>query len=166
LSHGKTPQQGVGLYKESIRRIKQLPGVDNVALGTMTRWRDAGAYGFGFQFSADGHVRAGGEADPSNRFRIVSPGFFASLGLPMIAGRDFNDLDRGDKDLVVIVSQSVAQRMFPNGDAVDRHVMWTDRVMKFIDVSTAPRRIIGVAADVEDENVQPSPDHLPAFRAG
>jgi hypothetical protein len=75
----------------------------------------------------------------------------------MIAGRDFNDLDRGDKDLVVIVSQSVAQRMFPNGDAVNRHVMWTDPVMKFIDVSTAPRRIIGIAADVEDENIQPGP---------
>jgi predicted permease len=157
MSYGKTPQQVVGLYKESIRRIKQLPGVDNVALGTMTPWRDAGAYGFGFQFSADGHVRAGGEEDPRGRLRIVSPGFFASLGVPMIAGRDFNDLDRGDKDLVVIVSQSVAQRMFPNGDAVNRHVMWTDPVMKFIDVSTAPRRIVGIAADVEDENIQPGP---------
>jgi ABC-type antimicrobial peptide transport system permease subunit len=47
--------------------------------------------------------------------------------------------------------------MFPNGDAVNRHVNWTDPVMKFIDVSTAPRRIVGVAADVEDENIQPGP---------
>jgi hypothetical protein len=47
--------------------------------------------------------------------------------------------------------------MFPNQDAVNRHVMWTDPVMKFIDVSTAPRRIVGVAADVDDENVVPGP---------
>jgi len=58
---------------------------------------------------------------------------------------------------VVIVSQSVAQRMFPNQDAVNRHIMWTDPVMKFIDVSPAPRRIVGVVADVDDENVVPGP---------
>src|SRR5207245_10926443 len=58
---------------------------------------------------------------------------------------------------VVIVSASLAQRMFPNQDAVNRHVKWTDPVMKFIDVSPAPRRIVGVAADVDDENVVPGP---------
>jgi hypothetical protein len=45
--------------------------------------------------------------------------------------------------------------MFPNGDAVNRHLMWTDPVMKFIDVSTGPRRIVGVSADLDDENVVP-----------
>lgn len=155
MSYGKTQEQIAGLYRESIRRIKELPGVDNVAVGTMTPWRDAGAFGPGFWFSAEGHVRAAGEEDPRGRFRMVSPGFFASLGVPMIAGRDFNDGDRNGKELVVIISQSVARRMFPNQDAVNRHVMWTDPVMKFIDVSTAPRRIVGIAADVDDENVQP-----------
>jgi putative ABC transport system permease protein len=157
ISYGKTPQQVVGQYKEFMRRIKELPGVDNVAWGMITPWRDAGSFGPGFQFSADGHVRAAGEEDPLGRFRTVSPGFFASLGVPMIGGRDFNEGDRNDKDLVVIVSQSLAQRMFPNQDAVNHHLMWTDPVMKFIDVSTAPRRIVGVAADVDDENVDPAP---------
>jgi predicted permease len=157
MSYGKTPEQILNLYKESIRRIKELPGVDNVALGTFTPWRDAGAFGPGFLFSADGHVRAAGEEDPRGRFRIVSPGFFASLGVPIVAGRDFNEGDRNGKESVVIVSQSVARRMFPHQDAVDRHVMWTDPIMKFIDVSTAPRRIVGVAADVDDENVEPGP---------
>jgi hypothetical protein len=90
-------------------------------------------------------------------FRTVSPGFFAALGVPIIAGRDFNDADRKSTEPVVIVSQSVAQRMFPNQDAVNHHLMWTDPVMKFIDVSTGPRRIIGVAADMDDENVVPGP---------
>ena len=47
--------------------------------------------------------------------------------------------------------------MFPNREALNRHLMWTDPVMKFIDVSTGPRRIVGVAADVDDENVVPGP---------
>jgi putative ABC transport system permease protein len=57
----------------------------------------------------------------------------------------------------VVVSQSIAQRMFPNQDAVNRHMMWTDPVLKFIDVSPTPRRIVGVAADVDDEHVMPVP---------
>jgi hypothetical protein len=47
--------------------------------------------------------------------------------------------------------------MFPNQDAVNHHMGWTDPVMKFIDVSTGSRRIVGVAADVDDENVVPGP---------
>ena len=155
MSYGKTPDQVVDFYRETIRRITELPGVDRVAVGTVVPWRDAGSFGPGFEFSADGHVRGPGEEDPRGRFRTVSPGFFAALGVPIIAGRDFNDGDRKGSEPVVIVSQSLAQRMFPNQDAVNRHLMWTDPMMKFIDVSQAPRRIVGVAADVDDENVVP-----------
>jgi hypothetical protein len=102
-------------------------------------------------------VRAPGEEDPRGRLRTISPGFFAALGVPIIAGRDFNEADRRDSEPVVIVSQSLAQRMFPNQDAVNHHFMWTDPVMKFADISTGPRRIVGVVADVDDENVVPGP---------
>ena len=157
ISYQRTPVQVVGFYKETIRRITELPGVDRVALGTVVPWRDAGSFGPGFEFSADGHVRGPGEEDPRAQLRTVSPGFFAALGVPIIAGRDFNDSDRRGGEPVVVVSQSLAQRMFPNQDAVNRHVMWTDAVMKFIDISTEPRRIVGVAADVDDEHVVPGP---------
>ncbi len=157
MSYGKTPEQILGFYNEAMRRIKELPGVDGVSVGSQVPWRDAGAFGPGFEFSADGHVKVSGEEDPRGRFRAVSPGFFASLGVPMLAGRDFNDNDRKGKELVVIVSQSLAQRMFPNQDAINHHMTWTDPVMKFVDIATTPRRIIGVVADVEDENIVPGP---------
>jgi putative ABC transport system permease protein len=157
MPFGKTPEQITSFYQETVRRIAALPGVDGVAVGSSVPWRDAGNFGPGFEFSADGHVRAPGEEDPRGRFRTVSPGFFAALGVPLIAGRDFNAADRKGSEPVVIVSQSVAQRMFPNQDAVNRHVMWTDPVMKFIDVSPAPRRIVGVVGDIDDENVVPGP---------
>ena len=66
--------------------------------------------------------RPTGEEDPRARFRTVSPGFFAALGVPIIAGRDFNASDRNDSEQVVIVSQSVAQRLFPDQDAVNRRM--------------------------------------------
>jgi putative ABC transport system permease protein len=157
ISYSRTPDQVQGFYREAMRQIVALPGVDRVAVGTVVPWRDAGLFGPGFQFTADGHVRASGEEDPRAQFRTVSPEFFAALGVPIISGRDFNDADRKDTEKVVIVSHSVAQRMFPNQDAVGHHFMWSDPVMKFIDVSAEPRRIIGVATDMDDERVVPGP---------
>ena len=157
MSYGRTPDQIVGFYKEAMRRISELPGVERVAVGTTVPWRDKGGFGPGFQFSVEGYAKAPGEDDPRAQFRTISPGFFAALDVPIVAGRDFSEADRRDADRVVIVSQSVARRMFPNQDAVNRQLYWTDPVMKFIDVSQEPRRIVGVAADVDDENVVPGP---------
>jgi putative ABC transport system permease protein len=157
VTEGRTPEQIQGFYREAMRQIAALPGVDRVAVGSAVPWRDAGIWGPGFEYSADGHAHGPGEEDPRAMFRTVSPGFFSALGVPIIAGRDFNDADRKDTEKVVIVSQSLAQRMFPNQDAVNHHLMWTDPVMKFIDISEEPRRIVGVAADLDDENVVPGP---------
>src|SRR5262249_24127611 len=113
MSYGRTPDQVVNFYKEATRRANALTGVHPPAPGTLTPWRDVGTFGPGFEFSTDGHVKAAGEEDPRARFRTVSPGFFAAIGVPIVGGRDFNDNDRKDGEPVVIVSQSVAQRMFP-----------------------------------------------------
>ncbi len=156
VSYERGPAQTARFYKDVIARISTLPGVERVAVGTIVPWRDAGTFGPGFQFSAEGYSKVNGEEDPRARFRTVSPGFFAALGVPIIAGRDFSEADRHGAEPVVIVSQSVAQRMFGGADAaLNRHMMWTDPVMKFIDVSTGPRRIVGICADLDDENVVP-----------
>jgi putative ABC transport system permease protein len=157
VSYARKPHEIIGFYREAIRRISELPGVERAAAGSAVPWRDAQDQVFAAQFSAEGYVKANGEEDPRARFRAVSPGFFASLGVPINAGRDFNEADRRDAEKVVIVSQSLAKRMFPNQDAVNRRLMWTDPVMKFIDVSPEPRRIVGVVADIDDENVVPGP---------
>jgi len=167
MSYGKTPQQVVDFYKEAIRRIDALPGVSKTAFGDVVPWRDSDPTGLGLQFSADGHVHAAGVEDPRAQWRVISPGFFAALGVPIIAGRDFNALDgQNDKneEPVVIVSETLAQRMFPNQDAVNRHVYWTDPVLQFFPGTDleksrliAPHRIIGVTADIDDGHVVPQP---------
>jgi predicted permease len=156
-SYGRTPDQVVDFYREAIRRVRQLPGVDGVALGVLTPWREQGKFGPGFQFTAEGYSRGPAEEDPRGRLRVVSPGFFGALAVPIVAGRDFNDLDRKGSEPVVIVSRSVAQRMFPNQEVINRHLIWTDPVARFVDITAAPQRIIGVAADIDDENVVPGP---------
>ena len=153
--NGKTKQQLLGYYKEVIRRIEALPGVNKTAFGMVAPWRDAGS-GPTLQFCADGHDHSAGEEDPRAQYRVISPGFFAALGVPIVAGRDFNDLDVQNKEPVAIISQTLAQRMFPNQDPINRHVFWTDPVLKTTRGATGPpQRIIGVAADVDDVHVVP-----------
>ena len=162
LSYGKTPQQVVDFYKESMRQIDALPGVTGTAFSTIAPWRDANYTGLGLQFSGDGHTH--GKNDPRALWRTVSPGFFATLGVPILAGRDFNSLDDQNREPVAIVSETLAQRMFPGEEAVGRHVYWTDPVLEFLPGSDAEKarfksahRIIGVVADVDDGHVVPQP---------
>jgi putative ABC transport system permease protein len=156
--YGKTGQQVVDFYKEIIRRIDALPGVNKTAFGMVAPWRDAGS-GPTLQFCADGHDHSAGQEDPRAQFRVISPGFFAALGVPIIAGRDFNELDGRSKESVAIISQTLAKRMFPNQDPINRHVFWSDPVLR-INSSQTPRklqRIIGVVADIDDVHVVPEP---------
>jgi predicted permease len=145
--------KAIDFYQEATRRIGQLPGVDGVALGMFVPWRDAGSLGITVHFGAEGYAPADGEENPRARFRVVSPRFFAVLGVPLLAGRDFTDGDRRGSEPVSIVSQSVAQRFFPNGEAVNRHLWWIDEYFG----KPVPRRIVGVVADVDDESVVRQP---------
>ena len=157
MNYQKTPLQVVDFYKETIRRIDALPGVTKTAYGMSAPWRDAGAFGPGLQFSADGQVQSI-EHDPRAQFRVISPGFFAALGVPLLSGRDFNDLDTQSKEPIAVISDSLAKRMFPGQDALGRHVYWTDPVLQFLPgFKSEPLRIIGVTADIDDEHVVPQP---------
>jgi ABC-type antimicrobial peptide transport system permease subunit len=163
MSYGKTSEQIVDFYKEAIRRIDALPGVNETAFGGIAPWRNADNFGPGLQFSADGHVHVPGE-DPRAQPRSISPGFFAALGVPILEGRDFNDSDRDSIEPVVIVSETLAQRLFPNQDALNRHLYWTDPVLEFLPGTKeekarflAPHRIIGLVADIDDIHVVPEP---------
>jgi len=155
VSYGRTPEDIINFYREAVRRINQLPGVDRVALGMQAPWRDSNSLGPGFQVAAEGHIKSEREADARIGFRVISPGFFAALGVPLVAGRDFNDDDKRGGEPVVIISQSAAQRLFPGQDPINRHIMWTDPIMKFIYIGTGPRRIVGVAADMDDDHLVP-----------
>jgi putative ABC transport system permease protein len=154
-SYGRTPEQIRGFYREVQRRLTSVPGVERVAFGSSVPWRDAGNFGDGFQFSVEGRTRENGQDDPRARFRSVSPGFFAALGMPIIAGRDFNEGDRNGAECVVIISAGLAQQLFPGQDPLNRHLMWTDGVMKFIGITTDARRIVGVTVDIDDERIDP-----------
>jgi predicted permease len=156
MSYGKTPQQVDEFYREVQRRVSALPGVEHVSSGFGTPWRDDRGLSISFQFAAQSARRADGQ-DFRAKFRVVSPGFFDTFGVPFQEGRDFNDADKDGSERVVIISQSLAKMLFPGQDAVNRKLWWTDGVIKFVGISPEPRRIIAVVPDFDDENIIPSP---------
>ena len=157
MSYGRTPEQVQGFYHEVQRRVSALPGVAHVSTGFSVPWSDDQELNISFAFEAQGAVRKNALDDWRAKFRSVSPGYFETLGLPILEGRDFRDADKDGSERVVIVSQSLAQTLFPGQDALNRNLRWTDGVMKFVGIAMVPRRIVGVVPDMDDENIIPSP---------
>jgi predicted permease len=139
----------LSFFQEATRRIGEIPRVEGVASGMVVPWRDPSS-GLKLQFAFDGYQPASGEEAPTCNFRPISPRFFAVLGVPIVAGRDFRD-DEPDTLPVAMVSRSLAQRVFPNGDAINRYLTFGGGR------SATARRIVGVVADVDDQNVVQEP---------
>jgi putative ABC transport system permease protein len=85
--------------------------------------------------------------------RSVSPGFFSAMGVPLLHGREFSDQDQKGSPNVVIINQSMAQRFFPQQDAVGR-------IIKFSPHDKDTYQIIGIVADTRDIqlNARPRPE--------
>jgi len=136
------------------RRVGRLPGVEAVAAGSFVPWRDAGDNGpsMSTSFTVEGYTPADGEPPPRARVRFVSPDFFSTTGVRLVDGREFTDGDdKSDSEPVAIVSQSIAQRLFPNGEALNRHLLSTDPKPENLG------RIVGIVADVDDEHLAAQP---------
>ena len=121
----------------------------------MAPWRDSGLLKFTLQFAVEGRRSESSKDDLRARFRSVSPGYFATLGIPLLEGRDFTEADRKETEPVVIVSKSIAQQLFPGQATINRHIMWTDPLIKYANISPDPGRIVGVVADIDDANIIP-----------
>jgi predicted permease len=157
VSYGRTPQQMQDFNHDVVRRVSALPGVRSVATGFSVPWRDPQTFVIRFAFAVEGATRKNAGEDLRANFRSVSPGYFSTLGVPLLEGRDFRDSDKNGSDRVVIISQSIANNLFPGQEAIGRTMRWTDGVMKFIGISYDSRRIVGVVPDFDDENIIPNP---------
>src|SRR5580658_5022008 len=158
MNYGKTDAQISEFYREVMERVSTLPGVEHVSEGFTVPWRNDQEGSISFQFAASGaHRKGDGKDEFRAAFRPISPGFFQTLGVPILSGRDFNDGDKEGNERVVIISQSLANELYPGQNAVDRTVWWTDGVIKFIGISGEPRRIVAVVPDFDDENIIPQP---------
>jgi predicted permease len=157
MNYGKTDAQIGEFYREVMERVSTLPGVEHVAEGFSVPWRNDQGQSITLQFAAQGAHRQDGKDEFRAQFRPISPRFFATMGVPILSGRDFTDGDKEGNERVVIISQSLANELYPGQNAVNHTLWWTDGVIKFIGISGEPRRIVAVVPDFDDENIIPAP---------
>ena len=108
--------------------------------------------------SSSPYARLDGDPVPVNQrplglTRSVSPGYFRTLGIPLLSGRDFTEQDKTDSRLVVILSTSTSKKLFPNENPMGHQILFgTDNG------NGLPAEVIGVVGDVRSQELSKSND--------
>lgn len=134
--------------------IAGLPGVRDVGIGSTMPLRTADVQ---LDVKAEGRTLAAGEPMPRAEFRTAGPEYFRAAGIPLIRGREFTTTDRGGTGRVVILNQTLADRLFPGRDPIGLRVAWTGEVLKFIGVSDDWRTVVGVVGDIKEGGLDAEP---------
>ena len=145
------PEQAHNFVKEVIARTRALPGVEDAA-GTMFAPLSGGSGGATFQ--VEGAPKLPPDQLPQADFTSTTPGYFHALGVPLIAGRDFNESDVVGSAPVYIVSESLARKIFGKANPIGKRLSQGEDKNK----KTIWAEIVGVVGDIRDA----SPDKLPS----
>ena len=151
------PAATISKYERMQAELSMLPGVSIVGVGSNIPLRRSG---FMLEIKAEGRPVAPGEPVPQSEYRTADPGYFRASGIPLLKGRDFATTDMRTAGKVVILNQTLAQRLFPDLDPIGRRVTWTGEVLKFIGISEEWRTVVGVVSDTKDGGLDAAP--LPA----
>ncbi len=136
------PQQTAAFSEQLVQQVSTLPGVEATGIARILPIVHNLPAGFYFE----GQPRPNDNELPQANYSAVSPGYFKAMRIPLIAGRAFTEHDTLDAPRVAIVSQTLAQRYFPNGDAIGKR----------INVQTGPesyREIVGIVGDVKQNGL-------------
>jgi putative ABC transport system permease protein len=138
-----------------VERLRALPGVDAAGLVNAMPLTGSNARR---PYQVAGVTHRDQVAD----FRVVTPQYFAAMGIPVTKGRVFEDRDRSGAEEVVIVNEALARRLSPAGDLVGRQIVVPDMA------TPAARTIVGVVGNVRHHGLATEPDpeiYRPAYQA-
>ena len=141
-------------YEEMRRAVAALPGVIEAGVGSPLPLRRSDVV---LDVKAEGKALAAGEAMPRAELRTADPDYFRAAGIPLLKGRPFAATDGPTAGKVVIVNQTLADRLFPGEDPVGQRIAWTGEVLKFTPISGEWRTIVGVAGNTRDGGLDAEP---------
>jgi putative ABC transport system permease protein len=139
-------QQRINFYQELVGRVGNLPGVTSAAV---VNFVPMGRSSTSADFHVEGRPSVPKSKEPHADYRVITPNYFEVVGTPLRQGRVFTEQDKQTAPPVVIISEELARRYFPNGDAVGKRLVFDEK--------EAPLEIVGVAADVKDEDLDEEP---------
>ena len=151
--------QAGATFERIFAALRGLPGVD-AAAGVMGL--PSGPYGSDGLYAVEGlHDFTSGQYDklPHAGFRLSSPGYFAAMGVPLVAGRDFNERDLYEAEPVAVVSATLARQVFEGRSPLGRRIKCgLDRDVWM--------RVVGVVADMRNDGpaLPPGPELYMAYR--
>jgi putative ABC transport system permease protein len=148
------PERVVQTQREMLESISALPGVQSAAFATAlpTEWSG------NMSIAAEG-ITPPDEFPGLKRTKFVSPGYFATMGTPLLAGRDFGWSDVDGRRDVAIVSEKMARQTW--GDAAGA---LGKRIR--IGIGTPWREVVGVVGDVHEDGANSDPPAMVYWRAG
>ncbi|NKB89291.1 MAG: FtsX-like permease family protein [Acidobacteria bacterium] len=147
---GKAPADIEAQYLSILDGVEALPGVEGAALTSSIPLTGSTGFTTQFEMDVDGHEPTSGAPKPRADFRVVTPGYFESMGIELMEGRDFVTTDLADSQGVVIINATMAKDYFGDRSAIGERIAWTDNVMRFISMSKDFRTVVGVVADTRD----------------
>jgi predicted permease len=124
-------------YRELLRRAKSLPGVESASLAYSV---PLSYYSVGGGVRAEGQVLNKDERAPGSSRNMVSPEYFANMRIKILSGRAFTEADTADSQLVAIVNQELAKRLWPDQDPIGRRFTYQGEAKK-----DSPITVVGVA---------------------
>jgi putative ABC transport system permease protein len=131
-----TNQKATDFHRQLLARVAALPGVEAVGEVNMLPVQSFGTNG---TIQVEGQPPDPPERAPLVEFRAASPGYFGALGIPVVAGRNFEARDDENAPPVAVVNQTFAKRFFPNEEAVGKRIRMGETWMS----------IVGVVGDVK-----------------
>ena len=141
-------------YGRMREEIAGLPGVVAVGIGSAMPLRSSD---FQLEVKAEGQAVDSSRAMPRAEVRLADPDYFRAAGIPLLAGRPFAATDRRGAGRVVIINQTLADRLFPGGDPLGKRIAWTGDVLRFGPLSGDWRTIVGVSASTQDGGLDAEP---------
>lgn len=130
-----------------LERVRQLPGVDSASL---VRFLPLASEGFGWGLSLPGTVRSESDSPAfvGGSGNVVAPGYFTTMRIPLVAGRDFTDHDAPGAPEVTIVGEAAARRFWPGQSAIGQRL-----VLDGAGRTGAVVQVVGVARDIRYRNM-------------
>ncbi len=112
---GYNKQQGLQFYTQLLERIESMPGVEAASVAFSV---PMGYYNNSDWVEVPGYEVPHGEAQPMAGLNIVTPGYFRTMGIPLLEGRDFTKADVENSAWVAIVNETMARKFWPNQSAI------------------------------------------------